>query len=226
MKNRLPVNTESARLPGSMNPVRPDHTAVRNGSVTYRDVDVVQTSRPVEVCEVENQALEAAMAHLHQILRRDLGVKEGYAHSEKWVTPADPIRMSGAAFKWYLLAPKNDPVPQEINRLAQAYLARQSLDAKGLGFVILHRCGKSFYFLLVSTWRGNNELWETVFYKDGDEMADFDLFPREGAHKPTFCVWEMAAVLHEKEAWEHFLSSARDGAAAKSWLEDRYTGLA
>ena len=26
-----------------------------------------------------------------------------------------------------------------------------------LGFVILHRCGESFYFLIVSTWRNDNE---------------------------------------------------------------------
>ena len=38
-----------------------------------------------------------------------------------------------------------------------------------LGFVILHRCGESFYFLLVCTWRNENELWETVWAKDGDE---------------------------------------------------------
>ena len=37
-----------------------------------------------------------------------------------------------------------------------------------LGFVVLHRCGESFYFLLVCTWRNENELWETVWAKDGD----------------------------------------------------------
>ena len=36
-----------------------------------------------------------------------------------------------------------------------------------LGFVVLHRCGEDFYFLLVCTWRNENELWETVWAKDG-----------------------------------------------------------
>ena len=37
-----------------------------------------------------------------------------------------------------------------------------------LGFVILHRCGEDFYFLLISTWRNENELWETVWAKAGE----------------------------------------------------------
>jgi hypothetical protein len=116
------------------------------------------------------------------------------------------------------------PCRRRFAGLARAYLTNNTLEARGLGFVILHRCGKEFHFLLVGTWRGNNEVWETVFYKDGDAMADFALFPREGVHKPTFCVWELAAVWHEKQAWERFLMSARDTAAAQVWLSDLYTG--
>ncbi len=70
----------------------------------------------------------------------------------------------------------------------------------------------------------SNEVWETVFYKEGDGMTDFALFPREKAHKPTFCVWELAAVWHEKQAWERFLGSARNSAAVEVWLRDLYTG--
>lgn len=72
------------------------------------------------------------------------------------------------------------------------------------GFIILHQCGNDFYFLIANTWRGNNEVWETVFYKDGEAMADFALWPRERMHKPTFCVWELALVWHEKGSWERF----------------------
>lgn len=75
-------------------------------------------------------------------------------------------------------------------------------------------------------WRNNNELWETVFYKNGDDMADFAPFPRDGAHKGTFCVWELATVWHETKAWERFLKSPRDQAAAPSWLCELYAGAA
>ena len=105
------------------------------------------------------------------ILRNDLGVGQNYEHTPKRVTSGQSIETNGAVLKWYKLAPQDRQVPDEIDRLARSFLGRQTnLEAKGLGFVILHRCGEGFYFLIVNTWRGNNEVWETLFYKDGDAM--------------------------------------------------------
>jgi hypothetical protein len=117
-------------------------------------------------------------------------------------------------------------VPEEVTRLARQRLTAAPLEARGLGFVILHRCGEGFYFLIVCTWRGSNEVWQTVFYKDGEAMADFALFPRDGDHKPTLCVWELVPVWHEQGAWVRFLTSPRDEAAAEAWLADRFAGPA
>lgn len=166
------------------------------------------------------------MATIEAILNNDLGVGQSYKHGPKHVTPGEPMETNGAVLKWYQLAPRDRQVPDEIDRLARPYLTKTNLEAKGLGFVILHRCGEDFYFLIVSTWRGNNELWETVFYKDGDKMAAFALWPRDGMHKPAFCVWELAPVWHETKSWERFLMSARDEAAAKIWQRDLYSGAA
>ena len=163
---------------------------------------------------------------LAEILKSDLGVNKSYEHGPKRVTPGESIETNGAMLKWYQLAPKDRQVPDEIDRLARSYLANTKLEAKGLGFVILHRCGEDFYFLIVNTWRGNNEVWETLFYKNGDAMADFALWPRDGMHKPTFCVWELAPIWHETKSWERFLMSARDEAAAKIWQRDLYAGAA
>lgn len=160
-------------------------------------------------------------------LKNDLGVSLNYKHAPKRVTPSESIETNGAVLKWYHLSQEDRPVPDEIDRLARKFLARQTnLEARGLGFVILHRCGNGFYFLIVNTWRGNNEVWETVFYKDGATMADFALWPRDEVHKPTFCVWELAPVWHETKSWERFLMSARDEAAAKLWQSDLYSGAA
>ncbi|HEY3664094.1 MAG TPA: hypothetical protein VGL24_13150 [Chthoniobacterales bacterium] len=168
----------------------------------------------------------SAQEQISTILKNDLGVGESYRHGPKRVTPGTLVETDGAAFKWYKLALESKPVPDEIDRLARSFLARTKTEAKGLGFVILHRCGEGFYFLIVNTWRGNNELWETVFYKDGDAMPDFALWPRDGMHKPAFCVWELAAVWHETKAWERFLTTARDDAAAELWQCDLYSGPA
>jgi len=164
--------------------------------------------------------------HLAQILATDSGVDPDYRHAPKQVTPGEPLEVPGAMFKWYSLHAEDRPVPAEVTRLARERLTSTPLEAKGLGFVILHRCGKDFYFLIVCTWRNSNEVWQTVFYKNGDAMAEFELFPRDGAHKPTLCVWELVPVWHEQQAWTRFLLSARDESAAEAWLGDVFAGPA
>lgn len=164
--------------------------------------------------------------HLTHILATDSGVDPNYQHIGKQVRVLDPLKPSGSALKWYSLYPADLAIPDDITNLARAYITRVQLEARGLGFVILHRCGAGFYFLIVCTWRGSNEVWETVFYKDGDAMKDFALFPRDGQHRPTFCVWELVPVWHEQQAWVRFLSSPRDENAAQAWFQDTYTGPA
>ena len=99
---------------------------------------------------------------------------------------------------------EGQPVPARSIGADSFISGANCAEAKGCGFVILHRCGNDFYFLIVNTWRNNNELWETVYYKNGDAMDDFALFPREAKHKPTYCVWELVPLWHEKQAWERF----------------------
>src|SRR3546814_5173213 len=81
-------------------------------------------------------------------------------------------------------------------------------------FVILHRCGADFYFLLVSVWRGSNELWEAEWYQHGDmpAFAPFDsaYHPHAGAPRPTFGDWELGIVAHESAAWAAYLASPPD----------------
>jgi len=124
------------------------------------------------------------------------GIDPGYRHAPKHVTQGEPIEPDGAVLKWYAVHPADRPVPDELTRLARTFLMKTSLEARGLGFVLLHR-GKDFYFLIACTWRNSNELWETVFYKNEDAMADFAPFPRDGEHKATLCVWELVPVWHE-----------------------------
>ena len=156
------------------------------------------------------------------------GVDATYRHSSKRATPDATLRTPEIALKWYLLAPDPQPVPESIRRVArefvEAELRDSRLQARGLGFTILHRCGESFYFLIVNTWQNSNEIWESVYYKDGDAMPGFAPFPREGPHKPAFCVWELGPVWHEQQAWSRFLSSRRTESDVERYLEDRFDG--
>ena len=102
-----------------------------------------------------------------------VGVTPGYVHVEKLIEPAPGLTLGDTVLKWYDIAADDAPVPLAVRALARRNLRDASksgeLEISGdLGFVILHRCGESFYFLLVSTWRNENELWETVWAKAGD----------------------------------------------------------
>lgn len=164
--------------------------------------------------------------HLKGILASGSGIAAEYRHVPKHVVFGETLEQAGVVLKWYEVHPLERPVPVGISQLARSYLTKNDLEARGLGFVILHRCGEDFYFLIVSSWRNNNELWETVFYKNGEAMSDFAPFARDAVHKPTFCVWELVPLWHEKQVWERFLKSPRDAAAAQSWLRDCYSGPA
>src|SRR6266436_3327324 len=122
-------------------------------------------------------------ARLATILATDLGIDPKYRHTAKQVTPGEMLETSGAVLKWYAVHPEDRPVPDDITQSARAYLLKTPLEARGLGFVVLHRCGNDFYFLIVCAWRGSNEVWETVFYKNADAMLDFALFTRDKTHK-------------------------------------------
>ena len=151
-----------------------------------------------------------------------------YRHPTKTATPALLIALGDSWLKWYDIAPDDEPVPAPVRALARGTL-RGAVDSRAieldddLGFVILHRCGQGFYFLLVSTWRNDNELWETVWAKT-DDSTGFQPWPVEGTHRPTFCVWELGAVCHERRAWSHYLRSPRDADARDAYLRDTYAG--
>jgi hypothetical protein len=157
-------------------------------------------------------------------------VEPAYEHIEKLVRPEPRLTLYDAVLKWYDIAPEDAPVPLAMRALARRNLrdaskAGELVLGDGLGFVILHRCGESFYFLLVSTWRNDNELWETVWAKDGDADHAFRPWRREGSHRPTFCVWELGAVCHEREAFGRFLRSARGPAEREAYLRESFAGV-
>jgi hypothetical protein len=158
------------------------------------------------------------------------GVRSDYEHCEKLAVAGTSIALGDTLLKWYEIAPPQAPVPAAIADLARLGLADATrlgeLRLGGdLGFVILHRCGEDFYFLLVSTWQNDNELWESVWAKDGVDDREFHPWPLDGSHRPTFCVWELGAVAHERKAWIRYLRSRRDREARLGYLRDAFRGV-
>jgi len=164
------------------------------------------------------------MATLARILATNSGIDVGYEHKAKLVTPLAPLTLPAAVLKWYGVHENSRPIPDAVTEMARQQFTAAAVEAQGMGFVVLHRCGEAFYFLIVCTWRNSNELCQTVLYKDHDAATEFALFPRDAAHKPTLCVWELVPVWHEQQAWTGFLTLARDEAAAQQWLQDCFAG--
>lgn len=154
------------------------------------------------------------------------GVDPAYRHQAKLAAPDGALTLGDARLKLYRLAPGDKPVPDTIAEAARIFLLKSLHLSDERGFVILHRCGESFYFLLVSVWRGSNELWEAVFYRD-EGMAGFARFEPAypvGGPRPTFCVWELGVVAAEAAAWARFLASPRGAADDRAWLAERFSG--
>jgi hypothetical protein len=151
-------------------------------------------------------------------------VRPEYRHIEKRIRSRPGLGVEGAVLKWYDIAPADEPVPAAIRSLARTDLwaacaAKTVALSDDLGFVILHRCGSEFYFLITCTWRNDNELWETVWAKNGAADAAFSPWPATGSHRPAFCVWELGVVCHEQRAWSRYLRSERDADARQAYLE-------
>jgi hypothetical protein len=180
--------------------------------------DQHQTARAAQTAQVA-QVASVPLQH----------VDPAYRHYPKLVTPQAQLVLEGVRLKWYALARAEAPVPEAIRHLARDYLTSEAhagrLELAGeLGFVLLHLCGDDFFFLIVCTWRGNNEMWESVYFKQNAATPGFALVPRENRHKATLCVWELGPVWHEQQAWVRFLTSARDEAAQRAYLADRFAG--
>jgi hypothetical protein len=155
-----------------------------------------------------------------------------YKHYDKFVEPDEHIKLGDTTLKWYNLAKADEPVPNDMCDLAHDFLKKEFeagnlKDFGKLGFVILHRCGNDFYFLLASSWKNGNELWESVYAKTSSDEEDFQIFTFENnLHRGTFCVWELAAVWHEQQAWRRFLLSEKTAEDESNYLHDKYRGKA
>lgn len=151
-----------------------------------------------------------------------------YRHVTKSITPGPGLALLQAYLKWYDVRQPDVEIPVELDAEGRDFLraeveaGRLAIDGE-LGFVICHRCGDSFSFLLVCTWRNQNEMWETVYGQDVAAGGGFALIP-QGTHLEVICVWELGAVLHEQQAWSRYLRSARDEPAKRAYLTDQHTG--
>ncbi|MBB5958153.1 hypothetical protein FHS29_004761 [Saccharothrix tamanrassetensis] len=157
-------------------------------------------------------------------------VEDGYRHYPKEVValPDHDVVLPDSHLKWYEVRKAEATVDPAVRTQGEEFLraevASGDLAISGeLGFVVHHLCGESFHFLIVCTWRNNNEMWLTVYYREVTQHESFQRL-EQGTHLQVICVWEMGAVLHERQAWSRFLYSDRDDEAKAAYLADRFNG--
>jgi hypothetical protein len=155
-------------------------------------------------------------------------VPEGYEYHEKVITPREGLSLPGAYLKWYDLYPPDVEITPEQLAETRDFLAAEAKAGQlklenELGFVILHRAGPML-LLLVTTWRNTNEMWESVYVKEAASQAGYRPLHFETSHWGTYCVWELGAVWHERNAWVRFIRSRRDDEAKLAYLNDSYSG--
>lgn len=91
-------------------------------------------------------------------------------------------------------------------------------DRYGVGFVIVHE-GADGDYVLVDHWFGENMLRNQVYWRRAHEPALWPA-PPDG---PTVCVWELAVLAHERQAWiDEVLEPDRGG--LPSYLDRWLTG--
>jgi hypothetical protein len=154
-------------------------------------------------------------------------VPEGYAYSQKLVTPGQDLSLPNVYLKWYDIRPPEVEITHEQLAESRAFVAAEVERLKfagELGFVLLHRAGPVL-LLLLTTWRNTNELWESVYVKDVARSEGYAPVTFETSHRGTFCVWELGPIWHERHAWVRFLSSRRDLEAKLAYVNDRFSGL-
>ncbi|HEX8982503.1 MAG TPA: hypothetical protein VF792_07035 [Ktedonobacterales bacterium] len=157
-------------------------------------------------------------------------VSPEYLHVEKYATVGEDLALPTAYLKWYDICRREDALPPVVIAESRAFLRAEFMTGRlpidgCLGFVEAHRCGATL-LLLVFTWNNENELWETAYSKDLTAAGTFSPFePRDGQHRAMNCVWELAPIWHERQAWARFLLSPRDDAAKRAYLADRYAGV-
>jgi len=155
-------------------------------------------------------------------------VDPDYVHVTKQITPAAPLVLPDAYLKWYELCRPDQEISADASAGAREFVRAETAAGRlpisgDLGFVIHHLSGEHVHLLLIFTWRGNNEMWESTFYRDDREDGPFQV-TSEGVHRGAMCVWEFGAIAHEHLAWTRYLRSARDEAAKRAYAESSFTG--
>lgn len=118
---------------------------------------------------------------------------------------------NGWKMKIYSISVLNERVSQEtisqVKKQVPGWLKHSiihPLETYNIATLILHE-GNEGVFALINWWIGENMIQHYVYFSGYDNPVEFTLFSDKGI---SFCVWELAVMWHERNAWvEHVMKN-------------------
>lgn len=151
---------------------------------------------------------------------RRMKIKSSYA--------TRPIRFieihqhQGWQIKLYSISIKDEFVSQENIQKAKQHLDHwlskskaYDLDTYQIATLILHE-GKEGCFAIINWWIDENMLQNFVYLREDD--SEFELFSDNGM---TTCVWEMAVLWHERNAWVKHILMKNENPDFEAYLSEQ-----
>ena len=90
----------------------------------------------------------------------------------------------------------------------------------GVGFLCAHD-GRGGCYAFVDWWADENELHHLIFTSPEDRPADLRRVPPDGL---TACVWDLAIIAFEREAWLDAVLANPEGPDLERYLDTRLSG--
>jgi hypothetical protein len=161
------------------------------------------------------------------VMNQSAGLPSHYVHHRRDVRPGESLTLERGVLKWYEVFRRGEEPARDLDTTARAAVAdlvrAGSLPLQhGVGFVVSHHSTASDY-LIACCWHQIQELWHAILIRPADGSAAFrQEWPSQTS--ASFCVWEMAPMWHERNAWERYLFSSRDDNAIRAYVNDQLSG--
>lgn len=112
---------------------------------------------------------------------------------------------AGWRVKVYGVSARDERPPQELVDAIKAVAAKTlpqpaiADDYHGIAFLYAHQGANGGGYCSVNWWARENELYHYQHESDANQLAE--LKPIEETGGSPFCVWDLAVMEHERQAW-------------------------
>lgn len=147
------------------------------------------------------------------------------AYRPRWIRFLDVWEVAGWRMKVYGISYEADGPPPALVAAAQDLLHREIPNLEGahygVGFVGVH-AGREANVAFIDWWTNENELHHMIFGTPDGQTAPLVPLSR---HEMTACVWDLALIGFERDAWIASVLHNADGPDIEGYLKARMHAL-